>query len=314
MSKLQDRAVAGLARAALAVLRTVGPVAASNIGGAVARAIGPLLPVSRVADANLRLAMPELDRAARRRIIAGVWDNLGRTAAEFPHVPALRRTEAGVGWEIVGEDIIRGLAARGGPMILVSGHFGNWEVLPLAAAAFGVRMSSFYRPASNPLVDQIILDLRRAVVGDIPNFAKGAAGARAAMVHLRHGGPLGILVDQKLNDGIAVPFFGHMAMTAPAAAAMALRFGCPLIAARVERLAPARFRITVEPPLPLPDTGDRQADIAALTTSVNAVLERWIRARPDHWLWLHRRWPKDAEAAATPPPAPAGASPGRTSR
>lgn len=300
--RIVDRLEAGLARLMLWLVRRVGPATASNIGGALARTIGPLLPVSKVADANLRLAMPELDAAARRRIVRGVWENLGRTATEFAHVPNLRRTESGPGWEVVGEEVLRAVNTPGMPVIFVSGHFGNWEVLPLAVAAFGRQMSSFYRPASNRLVDQLILELRRAVVGDVPNFAKGAAGARAAMGHLRKGGALGVLVDQKLNDGIPAPFFGHMAMTAPATAALALRFGCPVIAGRVERLGPARFRLVVEPPLTLPDSGDRQADIATLTTDINAVLERWIRARPDHWLWLHRRWPKQpAPIAATRP-------------
>jgi KDO2-lipid IV(A) lauroyltransferase len=143
-------------------------------------------------------------------------------------------------------------------------------------------------------VDRIITDLRRvAVGGDVPQFAKGAAGARAALAFLRGGGRLGMLVDQKLNDGIAVPFFGRLAMTAPAAAAYALRFGCPVVPAYVERLGPARFRVICEAPLALPATGDRIADIAALTTEINGCLERWIRARPESWLWLHRRWPKE---------------------
>jgi KDO2-lipid IV(A) lauroyltransferase len=287
-----DRLEAGLARSALWLVRLLPPAGASNFGGVLARNIGPLLPVSRVADANLRLAMPELDAAARRRIVRGVWENLGRTATELPHVPQLRRTASGPGWEVVGEQVLRDVVAQGGPMILISGHFGNWEVLPLAVASFGIRMSSFYRPASNRLVNQLIVDLRHDVVGDVPNFAKGASGARAALAHLRAGGPLGVLVDQKMNDGIPAPFFGHTAMTAPATAALALRFRCPVIAGRVERLGPARFRLTVEPPMPLPDSGNRAADVASLTADINLVLERWIRARPDHWLWLHRRWPK----------------------
>lgn len=123
-------------------------------------------------------------------------------------------------------------------------------------------------------------------------FAKGAAGARAALGHLRQGGYLAMLVDQKLNDGIAVPFFGRPAMTTPALAGFALHFRCPLIGAHVRRLGPARLQVVVEPPLALPDSGDRAADIAALTLRVNQTLEGWIRAQPEAWLWLHRRWPK----------------------
>jgi KDO2-lipid IV(A) lauroyltransferase len=293
LKTLQYRIEAMVVRALLAVLRRLGPVTASNLGGFLARSIGPLLPVTRTGDANLRLAMPELDAAARRRVLRAVWDNLGRTAAELPHIAGLERTESGPGWEIEGAGIAEAIGAQGGPVILVSAHIGNWELLPKAAATLGIRLSSFYRAAANPAVDAIIMRLRNSGVGEgVPNFAKGSKGARAALAHLGRGGYLGMLVDQKMNDGIAAPFFGRPAMTAPAAAAFALRFGCPLIPAHVERIGPARLRLVVEPPMALPDTGDRQADLLRLTTEINVILERWIRARPGEWLWLHRRWPK----------------------
>ena len=100
-----------------------------------------------------------------------------------------------------------------------------------------------------------------------------------------------MLVDQKLNDGIAVPFFGRDAMTAPALAQLALKYRCPVVPARLERLDGARFRLTFQPPMELPDTGDREADVFETMRRVNAIFEDWIRARPEQWLWLHRRWP-----------------------
>ena len=143
--------------------------------------------------------------------------------------------------------------------------------------------------------------MRQQALGPtVSMFAKGAQGARAALKHLAGGGSLGLLVDQKMNDGIAVPFFGRPAMTAPAMAQFALRFRIPVAPVHAERLGPARFRMVCEAPLAAPDTGDRQADVLALTLAVNQTLERWIRADPASWLWLHRRWPK----AATPPDAP----------
>lgn len=290
---LLHRAEALMARAALHLLRALGPAASSNLAGMLSRAIGPLLPVSRIADANLRAALPELDAAARRRVLRGVWDNLGRTVGELPHLASLHETATGPGWELVGDDTLRWLAAKGGAAIFFSGHIGNWEVLPLAAAARGLPLSSFYRPAENKEIDAMMLDLRRrAARADIQMFPKGATGARQSLMHLSRGGQLGMLMDQKMNDGIEARFFGRPAMTAPALAAMALRLGCPVIPSYVERLGPARFRVTCEPPLTLPDTGDRTADIAALTQMVNDTIERWVRAKPESWLWLHRRWPK----------------------
>ncbi len=297
--KLGYRLEAAVARAALWLLRALGPVTASNIGGAVARAIGPRLLVSRVADANLRAALPEYDAARRRAVIRGVWENLGRTVGELPHIPFLRRdTAAGPGWEIEGEAVLAEMAARGGPVIFFSGHIGNWEVLPAITAACSVPFSSFYRAAANPAVDAMIRDLRRRATGvDLPMFAKGAQGARGALAHMARGGRLGMLVDQKMNDGIEARFFGRPAMTAPALAALALRFRCPVVPGYIRRLGPARFRLIVEPPLPLPDTGDRTRDVALLTQAVNDRLESWIRAWPEGWLWLHRRWPKEAARA-----------------
>lgn len=238
------------------------------------RTIGPWLPVSEIADTNLRHAMPELDSAGRRRVIRGVWDNLGRTAAELPHLGALQQTaEGGPGWECSNYEALQTLQARGVPALLFSGHLGNWEIGLSVASALGVRVSWFYRPASNPVSDRILQALRReAMSADVPMFAKGAAGARAALAHLRKGGLLGMLVDQKLNEGIAVPFFDRNAMTSSALAEFALRLRCPVIPIHQIRLGPARFRVVCEPLLMLPDTGDHTADVRALTLTVNRIL------------------------------------------
>jgi KDO2-lipid IV(A) lauroyltransferase len=294
-------AEAGVAAALLWVLGRLSPAAASDLGGFVARMIGPWLPVSRVAHRNVRLALPELDAAARRRVVRGAWENLGRTVGELPHIASLRQgAPSGPGWEMVGEEHVKALAARGGPAIFFSGHIANWEILPPAGTAYGMTISSMYRGAKNPLVDQMLIGLRHRALGrEVPMFAKGAAGARAALAHLNRGGFLAMLMDQKMNDGIPVRFFGREAMTAPALAALALRLRCPVVPAHVERVGPARFRLVCEAPMALPNSGDRQADIAQVTQEVNDWLETWIRARPEEWLWLHRRWGKELYAAGS---------------
>ena len=283
------------ARGAVRLLRLLGPVRASNLCGAIARTLGPLVPESRIADTNLRLAMPELDAEARRRVIRGVWENLGRTVGEFPHVSRLRECAEGPGWEVVGAEHVDALARQGGPAILFTGHIGNWEVLPVATARNDVRFAAMYRPVDNKVINDLILDLRREAVrdGEARLFPKGAQGARQVLSHLRNGGFIGMLQDQKMNDGIEARFFGRPAMTASALAVLALRLRCPVMPTYVYRTAPARFRVTYEAPLPLPDSGDRAADVAALTQAVNDRLEAWIRAKPESWLWLHRRWPKE---------------------
>lgn len=281
------------ARGFLALFRALPPAAASNLGGALGRMVGPLIPTSRVAEANLRAALPDLDAAGRRRIIRAVWDNLARNSAEFPHLSALHQTESGPGYEIVGAEHAQALAAHDGPGLLLTAHCGNWEVIPPACREAGLRIGFFYRAAANQAVDRLVIGLREAAMGEpVVMFAKGASGARGSYAHLARGKVLGMLMDQKLNDGIAAPLFGMDAMTSSALAVFARKFGCPILPAHVERIGPARLRIIFEPFAYAQQTDDKTADIAATTAWMNQTIERWVRARPGQWLWLHRRWPK----------------------
>ncbi|MBO1073622.1 LpxL/LpxP family acyltransferase [Roseomonas marmotae] len=295
MRQFRWRLEAGLVRLLLGFSHALGPIRASNLGGAVARTIGPWLPVSRIGLRNLELAFPGRDAAWRAATLRDSWENLGRTVMELPHVGQLPQNSGeGPGWEVVGA----GNLPRGGRAILVSAHLANWEVLPRAGALAGLRMGGFYRAPDNPYVAELLRGLR-GTEQELALFPKGSAGARQALKHLSGGGALGLLADQKLNEGLELPFFGQPAMTTSAPAELALRFQCPLIPVQVTRLGPCRFRILVEPPLVPPGSGDRHADIRALTLAVNQRIEAWLRERPGEWLWLHRRLPKSAYRGST---------------
>lgn len=279
---------------AFGLLRLLPVDAASNLGGFVGRAIGPRLRVTERARRNLRLAMPGISRAEAERIIRGMWDNLGRVAAEYPHLGHISALESGrVVW--IGMEPVAALGERRSAGVLASGHLANWEVLAPSAAQRGIDITIIVREPNNPFIRPSIDRLRGDTgVGRVP---KGATGTRQALEVLRRGHALGLLFDQKLNSGITVPFFGVDARTTPAPAQLAMRFKCPLVPVAIERTGPARFRMTAHRPIEPPDTGDRQADVAAVTRALNDILEGWIRARPEQWFWLHRRWPEAAYRA-----------------
>jgi len=261
---------------------------ASAIGGALARTIGPRLGISKRARRNIRRALPELADHEIAKTIAQMWDNLGRVAAEYPHLRQIRVFEPGGRVETHGFEHMDRAVAAGRRMIIFSGHIANWEIGMLAAVQYGAEVAQIYRAANNPLIDRMITRFR-SIGGEL--IPKGTVAARRAIAVLRRGAHVTMLADQKMNDGIPVPFFGRPAMTASALAALALRFNCDVLPARVERLGGARFRLTVFPPLPLPSSGDHHADVATLMTRVNQTLEGWIRDRPQEWFWVHRRWP-----------------------
>ena len=266
---------------------------ASAFGGWLARKLGPFVRAHRFAAANLARAMPELDAAQRQAVLTGMWDNLGRVLAEYAHLADLDiGTPAKPGRvEIVGAEHALALRDSGRPALFFSGHYGNWELNCLAAGHFGLPMLHVYRAANNPLTETLLQNLRKPLGGS--HVPKGIQAARAILSTLKRNEFVAMLVDQKLNTGIAVPFFGRDAMTTPALAEFALRFDCPVLPAVVERLGGAHFRVTIGPPIFFEKTDNRSADVYNATLIVNRKLEEWIRARPDHWFWVHRRWPKD---------------------
>ena len=260
---------------------------ASAVGGTLGRMIGPRLGITKRARLNIGRALPQLSQTDISRIITGMWDNLGRVAAEYPHLWRIRVFEPGGRVETRGFEHMDRAVATGHRMIIFSGHIANWEIGMLAAVQYGISVAQIFRAANNPFVDRMITRFR-GIGGEL--IPKGTVAARRAISVLHRGAHLTMLADQKMNDGIPVLFFGRSAMTSSALAALALRFDCDVLPARVERLGGARFRLTVFPPLPLPRSGDHHADVAALMTQVNRILEEWIRDSPGEWFWLHRRW------------------------
>jgi len=262
---------------------------ASGIGGFLARLIGPRLGITKRAQENLKRALPNLTPAQRRQVIAGMWDNLGRVIAEYPHLDKFRLFEKNSRIEGVDGGNILATRDPAKKYIFFSAHYGNWEIAIRTAAQAGFEVTGVYRAPNNPIVDRFMLWARGAEGGEL--VPKGDVAARAAFGALREGRALCMLVDQKMNDGIPVPFFGRDAMTAPALAVLALRYDCAVVPIRMQRLKGARFRMISEPAMALPKTGNNDADRRALMIEVNAIVERWVREHPEQWLWLHRRWP-----------------------
>lgn len=262
---------------------------ASNLGGWLGRVLGPRLGVTRRACRNLTRAYPNKTRDEIAHIIADMWDNLGRMAGEYPHLKRFRDEGFGPRFEIVGVEHVDALRDDGKPGIFLCAHLANWEFTGLAATLRGLPVDRVYRQSNNRMTEWLFTRGRSGVDGGL--IPKGPAGAKLLLKSLNDGKHLGMLVDQKMNDGIPVPFFGHDAMTAPAIAQLALRMDCPVVPIRVKRLAGARFQVIAEPPIDFTPSGDRHADVAAFMAKVNAIIEAWVRDTPEQWLWLHNRWP-----------------------
>jgi KDO2-lipid IV(A) lauroyltransferase len=270
------------------LVRLLGVDAASAFGGWLIKTLGPLSGAThRLARRNIELAFPDKDSAWREQVLADQWENLGRT---FFEIPVMERVLPSTGRvELVNGERLYQIAAGGRPVVFVSGHFSNWEVMPAAIVDSGVICQMTYRATNNPYVDDRIKKSRFRY--GVRLFApKGGDGSRELLKAMNRGESVALMNDQKFNSGVAAPFFGYLAHTAPAPTRLALRFGTVLQPMSVQRIKGARFRAVVHEPIELPHTGNRSEDIAAGVRAVNAFIEARIRERPSEWFWVHKRW------------------------
>ena len=262
----------------------------SNILGTIGRNVGPRISLSNRIRDNLRLVWPRISDSEIEKIVRGVCDNFARVNSDYWSLDQIRRDQDNR-IEIVGAEHLVALRDTGKSGILLAGHLGNWEMVTLAARMHDLPLTVVYRPFNNPLIDAYVRDWQRG--SGVELIMKGRDGARRLTQVLKGDGHTIMLVDVRMNDGVRIPFLGVEAMTPAAPAALALKYDALLVPVRVERTGPAHFRVTVEEPRSPVNTGDRNADIAATMSWVNERFGEWIRARPEQWMWFHRRWGKN---------------------
>ncbi len=251
-------------------------------GWVLSRVIAPVAGYRRRVRQNLALVLPDLPRDEAARIARAVPDNVGRTVIEIysgPEFIARAVAQPLTGGGVAAVEEAHRLKR---PVILVTGHFGNYDASRAALIARGYRVGALYMPMANRYFNEHYV---KAISGiGTPLFPRGRVGLADMVRHLRSGGMLGMLVDQHMGHGEELTFFGRPALTALSAAELALRYNALLVPTYAVRKADGlSFDIIVEPPIP-PGTPE------AMTQALNDSLEALVRQHLDQWFWIHRRW------------------------
>jgi Kdo2-lipid IVA lauroyltransferase/acyltransferase len=278
---LQDRLIRALI---WCLMRLPYSVRVPLCGWVMSRLIAPVAGYRRRVRENLAMILPDLPASEVARLTRAVPDNVGRTVIEIysgPEFTARAGTPHGAG--LAALDAAH--AARR-PVILVTGHFGNYDASRAALIARGFRVGALYRPMKNTFFNAHYV----AAISRIgtPLFPRGRAGLGDMVKHLKSGGMLGLVIDQHMNHGADLTFFGVSAQTALSAAELALKYNALLVPTYAVRQPDGlSFDITVEAPIP-PGTPE------AMTQALNDSLETLVRQHLDQWFWIHRRWkPRD---------------------
>ncbi len=251
-------------------------------GWIMSRVIAPAAGYRKRIRDNLAQILPDLPEAEVRRIVRAVPDNVGRTVIEIYSGPEFIAEARRLPLTGGGVADLEAAHQAGRPVILVTGHFGNYDASRAALIARGYRVGALYMPMSNRHFNDHYV---QAISGiGTPLFPRGKKGLAEMVRHLRGGGMLGMLIDQHMAHGAPLEFFGHRALTALSAAELALKYDALVIPTYAVRQPDGlSFQIIVEPPIP-PDTPE------AMTQALNDSLEALVRQHLDQWFWIHRRW------------------------
>jgi len=295
MKPATEAAVGALTIGLLRTTRYFDPVKTANLFGKITQRIGPLFREDKIGRANLTAAFPEKSPEEIDKILAGVWDNMGRIGAEFAHLdqiwdydPENPTKPSHVEFSPRTGELFNQLRDDGKPALIFASHLGNWEIPALAAVAHRLDTAVLYRRPNSAAADRAIHATRAVNMGTL---IPASLDAPLKLAHaLDEGKHVAMLVDQWFGNGVEVTFFGRKTKANPMLARLLRQIDCPIHGVRLIRLPGHRFRAELsEEVKPVRDAkGD--IDIQGTMQAVTSVLEGWIREYPEQWLWLHRRW------------------------
>jgi KDO2-lipid IV(A) lauroyltransferase len=242
-----------------------------------------------IATRNLEIAFPDLKEDARLKILADMYRNWGRVLGEWPHAGELNRAniENYVTYDGI-ENLHHVISIAGGRAVIVTAHYGNIELLPLAHTIYGYPLAMVHRPLRNPLIDRRIGRTRGSFGAEL--IARKEAGL-AVVRYLRRKYQVAIALDLDVRKGVFVDFFGMRACTSDGLARIAMATRSPVIPAfMVREGGSVRHRITVLPLVEMVTGRDREECVRENTQRLTTAIEMMVRRHPEHWNWIHRRW------------------------
>jgi KDO2-lipid IV(A) lauroyltransferase len=260
---------------------------ASALSGAIWRAIAPWLRRDKRAMKQIAMALPELPDRERREILNRMWRNLGRNFGEAFHLDRINADASRIKLKASAATLEKLKTLD--KLIVVSLHTGNWEIASLAfAQATSIPVTGIYQRLKNPLVDAEVSAMRQRFY-PLGLFPKGKDALVKMIRTIKNGAAAALLADLRDYRGVNVPFFGRPAPSSTIPAIISLSQDAPILIGRVIRKQGVHFDCEFEL-MHFEPSGDRDADVIALTAQIQAQFERWIREYPDQWMWAHRRW------------------------
>ena len=269
----------------LVIFKILGFKLASSLGGLIGRLVGPLFRSKKKILSNISKALPKIGEKNTELIVKKMWENYGRILSEYMFIKNFRNSKYKKFLTIEGQEILNELKDSKEPVVFISGHFNNFELMAMQIEKSGINLAAIYRPLNNIFLNKIMEKIRTKYICR-KQIKKGGSGTRELLESFKNNYSIAIMIDQRVSESIKVDFFNQKASTTTIPAQLFKKFGSKIVPIYIERINGVYFKMTVSRPIIL----EKESTIEEITLKLNKWLEKMILINPDQWIWSHDRW------------------------
>ena len=267
------------------IFKILGLKLASNMSSKVVSLLGPFFRSKKILESNILKAIPNLDQNNINKIIYKMWGNYGRILSEYVFIKDFRNSDLKDNLQIEGQEILKKIKENNEPVIFVSGHFNNFELMAMHIEKSGINLAAIYRPLNNKFLNLIMEKIRKKYICK-NQIKKGISGTKQMLSFFKKGLSVALMIDQRVSQGIKANLFNHPAFTTTIPAQFVKKFNCKIVPIYIERVKNVNFKLTVNEPIEY----SKDDSIESITLSLTNLLEKMILKNPEQWIWSHNRW------------------------
>ena len=266
------------------IFKLIGYKNSSNLGAKITSFLGPMFRKKTLILKNLDRAFPneEIDNEKK---IKKIWENYGRILSDYIYLKDFRNGTKNNYINVEGREILNSIKNKKSPVVFVSGHFNNFELMAMEIEKNDIKVAAIYRPLNNLFLNPMMENIRKKYVCK-SQIKKGISGTREILKLFKNGVSIALMIDQRVSEGKKIKFFNHEAYTTTIPAQLIKKFGCDVIPVHIERNKRYHFNIKFFEPISF----DKNKNIMQVTLELNKILEKMILKNPDQWIWTHNRW------------------------
>ncbi len=267
------------------LFKILGLRLSSNISSKIISLIGPFFRSKEIIKSNILKAIPNLSYHEEKNIIQEMWINYGRILSEYIFIKDFRNGKFKENLQIEGQEILEKIKKSNRPVIFISGHFNNFELMAMHIERSNIDLAAIYRPLNNKFLNFIMEKIRKKHICK-NQIKKGISGTKQLLSLFKKGSSIALMIDQRVSQGIKSKFFGQEALTTTIPAQFQKKFHCNIVPIYIERIKKTNFKLTIQEPLKF----NHSDTIEYITANLNIVLEKMILKNPSQWIWSHNRW------------------------